>query len=88
MYMCIYIYIERERDVASAMALAIVPLLPQVIWNAKSLAKVLKQCILNRGFTDVVKHCTDALLVISVFVGEVLLPLPQLLAHQQYKCNQ
>jgi hypothetical protein len=45
--------------------------LKDVIWNARSLGKVLRQCILNQGFTDVVKHCTDSLLVISVFITEV-----------------
>jgi hypothetical protein len=43
----------------------------EVIWNARSLAKVLKQCILDRGYMDVVKHATDSMLVMSVFVAEV-----------------
>jgi len=43
----------------------------EAIWNCRPLTKVLKQCILNRGFMDVVKHCTDSILVISVFVSEV-----------------
>lgn len=43
----------------------------EVISNARPLGKVLRQCILNPGYTDVVKHCTDSLLVISVFIAEV-----------------
>lgn len=43
----------------------------EVIFSANSLGKVLRQCVLNRGYTDVVKNCTDSLLVLSVFIAEV-----------------
>lgn len=42
-----------------------------IVQAARPVVPLLRQCILNRGLLDITRHCTDSLLVITLFQSEV-----------------